>query len=205
MPSASLFWGTWTWTSRPEGESARFVVVFASIDGLKSIWPQPPIAGASKTAAEVTWSGCCQVVASIVVASGPLQAVGFESRGAERGRFGVGARGGRSAAGEPERVVAGIPGHSPDAHRRGEDPERRAEAGDRGRQPIVAAAADVEVDAGVAEQEPVGELRRVSPAGATMLKIGIVPTVCPSARLTFATPTWVVAGQLPPLKASWLH
>src|SRR6185295_10024937 len=86
-------------TASPEGESARFVVVFASIDGLKSSWPQPLIAGASKTAAEVTWSGCCQVVASIVVASGPSQAVGFESRARNGGGSGYG-----PGAGDPPPV-----------------------------------------------------------------------------------------------------
>ncbi len=79
LPSESSFWGMWRWNSRPLGLSARVVVGFDSIVGLKSTWSQPLIASASKGAAEVVWPGSCQVVASIVVTSGSPQVVGFES------------------------------------------------------------------------------------------------------------------------------
>ncbi len=64
----------------PVGESPRLVVGLASISGLNSSWLQAAVPGASKGAAKIG-APDCQVVASIVVISGPLQEVGFESSG----------------------------------------------------------------------------------------------------------------------------
>src|SRR6185295_10024936 len=68
----------------------------------------------------------------------PIAGGGIREQGAERRRFGIWTRGRRSAPGEPERVVARIPGHSPDTDRRGEKSERLADTVEGGRQPVVA-------------------------------------------------------------------